>query len=514
MVNLQALARLGLFGSKGGKVKPTWWKCILGDALYVTLGIDTGLPSTINQVEYYANVLWSAFFGEADELPHDFPPKLFNKLNEVLLWRGGMFDPETESPNFWIVRGKCFSDPLAWTVEVDYSKLADPGKLSSMESSLENGLTSIGLDCNVAILSRPLRLRIDKPNPPTVTLADYWPSIAALPQNELWCSPGVATNGNSLELYRHKLTGESSTARVSGRIGAGKTQLVMGLLLSLAYTNSPKKLAMVIVDPKVIDMTVLDNLPHLAAPVATRESECLAVLRALEEEMESREERLRQGDRSWLGQHIFLYIDEMADLQIAMQGSDRTEVIRIMQRLTQRGRAYGFIVVGATQRIYDVDAAMYTKMNLKFALAANDASDGFAATGVKGAQVHKLPGKGACELHPGAIRLQGFFVADAEADDYAKRIGKFVADIRQRWGNDGPHWTIGEAPKPQAPIEKPAELHDKTFVSALADAYTESPDKFSGQTVRRVHLQVYGKQVNSQKAARLRQAFVVDYAGN
>lgn len=513
-MNLQQLARLGIFGSTSGKAKPSWWKCIAGDLIYLVFKVDTGLPSVINQIEYYADVLWSAFFGpEAEQLPHDFPPKLFAAIDKVLLSRGGMFDRETEQRNFWAENSGCSSTPLTWTVLVEYSQSADPNRLESFEASIEEALTKAGFDCNVSVLRRPLRLRIDKPNPPTVRLSDYWPSIGALPQNELWTAPGVTVNGSELVLLARQMTGENFSARISGRPGAGKTQLATALLLSIAYTNSPKHLAMVIIDPKVIDMMPLANLPHLAAPVATRDDECVEALKALVAEMESREERLRQGDRSFLDQHIFVYIDEMADLQSAV-GKDKETVVTAVQRLTQRGRAYGFIVVGATQRMYEVDAKMYTKMNLKFALAADGPSDGFAATGVAGVQVHKLPGKGACELYPDNIRLQGFFVADAGAKDYDKQIGSFVADIRARWLGQGPHWRIAGGPAPMPPADFPPELQDETFASALADAYDESPDKFSGQTVRRIHQQVFGKQVNSRKAAQLRQAFVVDYAGN
>lgn len=510
-MNLQALARLGLFGSKGGKVKPTWWKCILGDALYLTLGIDTGLPSTINQIEYYANVLWSAFFGEADELPHDFPVKLFNTIDKVIKSRGGLFDKESEQPNFWITRDGCTSTPITWSVRISYADMADPNKVDSFEASIEEALTAIGYNCNVRFMRRPLRLEIDKPSPPIVKLADYWTSIGALPRNERFAAPAAGMVDGALALRKVQMTNDSFSALIAGKPGSGKTQLALSLILSMAYTNSPDILSMVICDPKVVDLMPLATLPHLAAPIATDVDECVKVIGLLVAEMDARKERARRGDTSFLAKPIMLYVDELADLLSSLTGNEANQVIGHLQRLSQTGRGYGFIIICATQRVFDIDARAYSKLNLRFVGSTRNASDGAAATGVAGAQVHKLPGKGAFELWPGGERLQGFYVADPNESDYAKQIERYVVDIRNRW-HDGqaPHWCIADEPKP--PTDAP-ELQNEKFASALADAYDAAPDKFSGQTVRRIHKETFNRQIDSQKAARLRHAFVVDYVG-
>lgn len=459
-MNLQALARLGLFGKVNSREKPGLLRCLAGDMLYLFLGIDTGLPSLIDRVQYYWDVILSAMFGESDALPKDFPPRMYATVEKVLHNRGGLLDKESGQPNFFCKRSGCSSNPLMWTVRVQYAPTADPAKLASFEASFEEELG------NVRVMRRPLRLEIDKPDPPTVRLADYWSSIGALPRNELWSVPGVTASEKGLVLFARQMSGESFSARIVGRPRAGKTQLALSMLLSVAYTNSPATLAMVIMDPKVIDMMFLSALPHLACPVATRDDECVAVLDALVAEMNDREERLRRGDRSFIGQYIFVYIDEMSDLLASLTGKDKEAVIVGVQRLSQKGGGLGFIVVGATQRVYEVDPRMYTKMNDRYALAANNGSDGYAATGVEGVQVHKLPGKGACELYPDGTRLQGFFVADAKATDYEQQLGRFVADIRNRWGDVPPCWTLVD--------EEPAEqLTMDGFIEKLrADGVT------------------------------------------
>lgn len=449
-MNLQALARLGIWGKGGGREKPGMLRCLAGDVVYLTTGIDLGLPSLIDRIQYYWDVVMTAFFGESDDLPHDFPVKLYATIEKVLLNRGGLFDKETAQPNFCCKRSGCSSNPLMWTVKVQYAPTADPNKLASFESSLEEALTGAGFDTNVRVMRRPLRLEIDKPNPPVVKLADYWAGIGALPRNELWSVPGVTASEKGLVLMARQMTGESFSARIVGRPRAGKTQLALSMLLSMAYTNSPSLLSMVVIDPKVIDMMFLSALPHLACPVATRDDECVTVLSALVAEMEERENRLRRGDRSFLGQHIFVYIDEMSDL-LASVGKDKEAVITAVQRLSQKGGGLGFIIVGATQRVYEVDPRMYSKMNDRYALAANNGSDGYAATGVEGVQVHKLPGKGSCELYPDGVRMQGFMVADSKAKDYEQRLAPFLADIRKRWGEVSPCWTLADEEQAEQP---------------------------------------------------------------
>jgi hypothetical protein len=487
MVKWETLARWGLFGKVGGRSKPGLWSMLAGDGLYILLGIDTGLPSIADRLQYYVDVAYSALWGEDDSLPYDFPVKLYTTLERVLHSRGGMFGKEAAQPNFYCKRDGCASNPLTWTVKVSHAPTADPDKLATFESSIEEALTGAGYDVNVRVMHRPLRLEIDKPSPPTVKLADYWRNIGTLPQDKLWCAAGVTASDKGLVLFARQMTGDSYSAFVSGRSGAGKTQLAMSLVLSLAYANSPAVLSMVILDPKVIDMMVLADLPHLACEVVTRDDDCLAILRRLVGEMEDREDRLRRGDRSFLAHNILVYIDEMADLQAAVAGKEREEMIVSVQRLTQRGRAYGFVIVGATQRAYDVDARMTTKLNDKYALAANNGSDGYAATGVQGVQVHKLPGRGACELWPDGTRLQGFFVANSKDAGYERAIGSFVSDIKGRWLGARPCW-VAEA------NETEPRTMDGFLDSLRADGVTGI------HAIRSAHKAYFGTGIGADKA--------------
>ena len=480
MVIMKSLARWGLFGKSGGKAKPSFGAMLLGDVLAL-VGIDTGLPSVVNLAEYYIDVVWSALFGESDAMPPDFPAKLYAAVETVLHNRGGFYDEG--KPNFYCKRSGCSSNLLTWTVQVHTVATADPNKLDAMEASIEEALTKAGYDCNVRILKRPLRIEIDKPESPTVRLTDYWRSVGTLPQNELWCAPGVTASDKGLVLFARQMTGERYSAFVSGRSGAGKTQLAMSLILTMAYTNSPAHLAMVIIDPKVVDTTAFAALPHLALPIVTDDRDCQTILDQLAAEMDDRKRRLERGDRSFLDQRIFVYLDEAADLLSVV--ADKERALTAWQRLCQKGRAYGFVLVGGTQRAYAVDKRFYANLNDRYALAANDASDGFAATGIAGVQVHKLPGRGACEVYPDGTRIQGFFVADAESKTYEAEIRQLLTDIRNRWGGVAPCWV--------------PEVAEETAQTDFLDYLTESG--ITGiHAIRKAHKDVYGVGIGTNKA--------------
>ena len=181
----------------------------------------------------------------------------------------------------------------------------------------------------------------------------------------------------------------------------------------------------------------------MAAPIATTGAQALALIDALVEEMEDRMSKAAQGLRVAQMKPIILYVDEMADLVSGLPKAQAGRVITGFQRLSQTGRGLRIGIVGATQRVYDLDASMYTKLNGRFVGKTQNANDGAAAAGVNGVSTHKLPGKGAFEFYPGGERLQGFFVADPDRDDYPDQLRRFADDIAQRWQGEGPHWQPG-----------------------------------------------------------------------
>lgn len=383
----------------------------------------------------------------ASVLPATFPQRLLDTVNKVLAARGGVADKEIGNPNYWVLPSGCSENLAMWVLRVDYAATADPGKLRSMEEALEDRLTRAGYDVNVRILNRPLRLEIDKPVTPTISLSDYWQSIGQLPTNERRCAVGV-TFGSGLSLKSLELRNDGFSSLIAGAPGSGKTQLALGMILSLCYANSPEKISLLICDPKALDWMPLNSLPHLAAPIATEPQHCAELIQSMVNEMDERTRRAARGDTAFLQHVIALYVDELADLLVSLPNSEAGEVVTNLQRIAQKGRGIGLVVICATQRVFELPAPSYSKLNLRIVGKTANAGDSASATGVSGTLTNKLPGRGAFELYPAGERVQAFFVADPDKPGYAKALQRFIGDIQQRWSNKRPHWALRAASSP------------------------------------------------------------------
>ena len=155
-------------------------------------------PGFLDWLIHQAKLLWALLTGrhpDALPLPADLPVALFHTVNETLKNRGGLADKNLGLPNFWISPKGATSTPFFWSLVVDYASAADPGKLASFEMAIEDGITRAGYDYNIRIQRRPLRLEIDKPTPPVITMAELWPIVATYPQNARWAVLGLAYMG-------------------------------------------------------------------------------------------------------------------------------------------------------------------------------------------------------------------------------------------------------------------------------------------------------------------------------
>ncbi|MFN8486427.1 MAG: FtsK/SpoIIIE domain-containing protein [Caldilineaceae bacterium] len=407
-----------------------------------------------NLIEHYALSAWEWLVSQfiptpaQPRLPDDLPRGLFNALDTTLRNRGGTVD---DAPNFWLPVQAALSTPFFWSLQVDYASTADPSKLASFEMALEDSITRAGYDYNIRIQRRPLRIEIDKPKPPAIKLADLWPLVAEHAEvNTRAACVGLAyKNGDTIELMV-TLEGEDFSAFIAGSPGSGKTQLSMSIMLTLALTNSPESLSMVIIDPKAVDWRPFNSLSHLALPVVNEALQAAQVVQSLCDEMDKRTAQAARGDKSFFAHSILLYVDELADLLMSLPADQSEQLAKNFQRLCQKGRGVGFIIVGATQRVYDLPANVYSKLNCRFVGKTRTANDSVAISGVPGTTTNRLPGRGSFELYSSdqtGLRIQAPFVADSKDKDYDQQLAPFFNDIRARWLGRGPGWTTGE-PRP------------------------------------------------------------------
>ncbi len=211
---------------------------------------------------------------------------------------------------------------------------------------------------------------------------------------------------------------------IAGSTGSGKSVCINTLVASLLFQATPDELKLVLIDPKMVEMTAYRGLPHLQMPVVTKVDMVLNALKWLTREMERRYELFAaEGVRNIEGHnakareqmpYMVVIIDELADLM--MTAPD--EVERIICRLAQLARATGIHLVVATQRpSVDVVTGLI-KANLPARIAFAVSSQVDSRTILDGVGAEKLLGRGDALYAPSdsakQIRLQGTFVSDKE----------------------------------------------------------------------------------------------------
>jgi DNA segregation ATPase FtsK/SpoIIIE, S-DNA-T family len=214
---------------------------------------------------------------------------------------------------------------------------------------------------------------------------------------------------------------------IAGSTGSGKSVCINTLIASLLFQTTPEELKLVLIDPKMVEMTAYRGIPHLQMPVVTKVDMVLNALKWLTREMERRYELFAaEGVRNIEGHnakareqmpYMVVIIDELADLM--MTAPD--EVERIICRLAQLARATGIHLVVATQRpSVDVVTGLI-KANLPSRIAFAVSSQVDSRTILDGVGAEKLLGKGDALYAPSdsakQIRLQGTFVSDKEINN-------------------------------------------------------------------------------------------------
>lgn len=212
---------------------------------------------------------------------------------------------------------------------------------------------------------------------------------------------------------------------VAGQTGSGKSVMINDILTSLLYRNSPSDLKLILVDPKQVELTPYNDIPHLLTPVINEPEKCISALKWAVAEMERRLKTMAEVGRRNIVEYnnlkkeegmpyIVIVIDELADLMM-MAARD---VEALIVRLAQKARAAGIHLVLATQRpSVDVITGLI-KANVPARIAFTVASGVDSKTIIDGVGAEKLLGQGDMLLltsdMPKPKRVQGAFIDDAE----------------------------------------------------------------------------------------------------
>jgi S-DNA-T family DNA segregation ATPase FtsK/SpoIIIE len=215
---------------------------------------------------------------------------------------------------------------------------------------------------------------------------------------------------------------------VAGNTGSGKTMLARTLALSLAMLNPPRRVQMVLIDPKRRGFAPLAKLPHLLTPLVDGTSRAGLVLARLVEEMERRD----RCDCST--PHIVVFIDELADLVMA---GGRT-ISRPLTRLAQRGREAGIHLVACTQRPTAAVIGGLVKSNFPVRVVGSVASaeDAKVASGLPRTGAQLLLGKGdfVVVARGEQLRVQGPYSSSSEVRRLASRLSEGRKSQEPSWG--------------------------------------------------------------------------------
>jgi DNA segregation ATPase FtsK/SpoIIIE, S-DNA-T family len=226
---------------------------------------------------------------------------------------------------------------------------------------------------------------------------------------------------------------------VSGATGTGKSVSIHSIMSSFLYRNPPEILRFIIVDPKRVELSVYNDIPHLLTPVITDPKVTIQALRWATKEMDRRYDILSEhhardiasynsiiakSDREELLPYVVIVIDELADLMATFPREVESSIIR----LAQMARAVGIHLIVATQRPSVEVLTGLIKANITSRIAFQVASQVDSRTILDMAGAEKLLGNGDMLFVAGDTgkprRIQGAFVSEPEV----KRIVEFLRE--------------------------------------------------------------------------------------
>lgn len=317
--------------------------------------------------------------------------------------------------------------PTVAQYEIELPKGVSGKKVVGLADDLQRELEVMSIRIEAPIPGKNT-IGIELPNtkPQTVSLRTL-ASLNAFTESEkpLLVGLGLDVSGNpvfaDLETMPHLL--------IAGATNSGKSIGVAGILTSLLMRNTPGELRLVLIDPKQVELSLFDGIPHLMTPVVTDMLEVPGVLRALVRILEHRYDLLKDAKvRNIAGYNnkvettaqlsrIVVVIDELADLMMRYGQECEQAIVQ----LAQKARAVGIHLVIATQRpsVDVVTGLIKANVPSRIAFAVAQMVDSRTIIDQPGAE--KLLGRGDMLFAPiegggKTTRVQGCYVSEAEVD--------------------------------------------------------------------------------------------------
>ncbi len=221
---------------------------------------------------------------------------------------------------------------------------------------------------------------------------------------------------------------------IAGATGSGKSVCINTIILSILYKSNPNDVKLILIDPKVVELSIYNNIPHLAIPVVTDPKKASAALNWAVREMERRYQIFSENHVRDIKAYnkknkdqeleklpyIVIIIDELSDLMMV----SANEVEDSICRLAQMARACGIHLIIATQRptVDVITGTIKANIPSRISFAVSSQIDSRTILDQSGAE--KLIGKGDMLFFPSSMakpsRIQGAFISDEEVDNVVK----------------------------------------------------------------------------------------------
>jgi S-DNA-T family DNA segregation ATPase FtsK/SpoIIIE len=300
-------------------------------------------------------------------------------------------------------------------------------------------ITTLQNDLSLALAAAPLRIEAPIPGKSAVGIEVPNKSASLVTIREVLESPNFRTGALSLALsVGNDVSGQAIVGDltrmphllIAGATGQGKSVFVNVLIASLLFQSTPERLRLILIDPKRVELSGYNNLPHLAVPVIVEPGHAAAALRWAVAEMDRRYKLLSaEGVRNVQGYNeraaaknarplpfVVIVIDELADLMMVAAG----EIEELVCRIAQLARAVGIHLVIATQspRTDIITGLIKANIPSRIAFAVPSQIDSRVILDSPGAE--KLLGRGDMLYQPvdagKPIRIQGAFISDQETE--------------------------------------------------------------------------------------------------
>ncbi|GAB4463516.1 MAG: DNA translocase FtsK [Armatimonadaceae bacterium] len=371
-------------------------------------------------------------------------------------------------------------------IGADIENIAHGPTITRYEIALDRGIKVnkiVSLADNLAMALAAIDVRIEAPIPGKSAIGIEVPNVRptlvtlreVIDRPEFWDAPGKLTFALGKDV-----TGACCYANlakmphllIGGSTGSGKSSGLNALITSLLYRCSPRELKFLMIDPKKVELSLYDGIPHLAAPVITDVKQAPGLFKQAINEMETRYDRFAKAQtRNIEGYNAkvaeedklpywVIVVDELADLMMTSGPEIETSICR----LAQLARATGIHLVIATQRpsVNVITGTIKANISSRIAFAVNSAVDSRTILDMVGAD--RLLGRGDMLFMPmdaaKPTRIQGCFVSEEETH-------ALVSFLREQ---DGPKYDV--LPSTLAAVASASEsavedADDELFESAV-----------------------------------------------